>query len=117
MNGVVKIEGIKIYAYHGCLPEEAKNGQEYFVDVIAEGDISEAVSSDELSKTVDYCVVTEIVKKEMAIRSKLIEHVCGRILNSLVNKYPQIKFYVSVKKPNPPVNGDVTSATVTLVSS
>ena len=114
--GIIKVQGISIHAFHGCLPEEEKNGQEYFVDVIAEGDISEAVSSDDLSKTVDYCVITEIVKKEMAIRSKLIEHACVRILSSLVKKYPQIKFSVSVKKPNPPVNGDVTSVIVTLVS-
>ena len=112
--GIIKVQGISIHAFHGCLPEEEKNGQEYFVDVEAEGDFSTAVNADDLSKTVDYCVVYEIVKREMAIRSKLIEHVCGRILSSLLKKYPQIKFSVSVKKPNPPVNGVVTSAIVTL---
>ena len=110
----IKVEGIKIYAYHGYLPEEEKKGQEYIVDVIAEGDFSKAVSSDELKDAVDYCVVYDVVKKEMAVRSKLIEHVCGRILNALKKTYPEIKFSVSVIKPKPPVNGDVTNATITL---
>ena len=65
----VKIEGIKIYAYHGCLPEEAKNGQEYFVDVTAKGNFGKAIHSDELKDTVDYCVVYDIVKMQMSERN------------------------------------------------
>ena len=110
----IKIEGIKIYAYHGCLPEEAKTGQEYFVDVIAKGNFSKAIESDELKDTVDYCVVYDIVKMEMSVRSKLIEHVCGRILKSLKAAYPDCDFSVSVIKPTPPVNGDMKQAIVTL---
>lgn len=110
----IKVEGIKIYAYHGCLPEEEKKGQEYIVDVTAKGNFQRSLKTDELKDTVDYCMVYDVVKKEMAIRSKLIEHVCGRILASLKLIYPDIDFSVSVFKPKPPVNGDVRQAVVTL---
>ena len=112
--GKIKVQGISIHAFHGCLPEEEKNGQEYFVDVIAEGDLSKAVESDELKDAVDYCEVYDIVAEEMMIRSKLIEHVGGRILTTLKKKYPDYKFSVTVIKPNPPVNGEVESASITL---
>ena len=111
---ILKIEGIKLHAYHGCLPEEAKNGQEYIVDVVAKGDFTKAMNSDDLKDTVDYCVVYDVVKMEMSIRSKLIEHVCLRILKSLKESYPDITFSVSVIKPNPPVNGNVKQAVITL---
>ena len=112
--GIIKVAGISIHAFHDCLPEEEKNGQEYFVDVIAEGDLSKAVASDELKDAVDYCEVYDIVAEEMMIRSKLIEHVGGRILTALKKKYPDYKFSVTVIKPNPPVNGEVESASITL---
>ena len=112
--GTIKVEGIKIHAFHGCLPEEEKMGQEYFVNVTAEGDLSKAVASDELKDAVDYCEVYDIVSEEMMIRSKLIEHVGGRILVALKKKYPGYKFSVTVIKPSPPVNGDVENASVTL---
>jgi 7,8-dihydroneopterin aldolase/epimerase/oxygenase len=111
---VIKIEQIKLHAYHGCLPEEAEKGQIYYVDVSAEGDFSKAILSDNLADAVDYCVVYDAVKKEMATRSKLIEHVCGRIFVALKNIYPHVKITVTVIKPSPPVNGEVKQAVFTL---
>jgi dihydroneopterin aldolase len=110
----IKVEQIKIHAFHGCLPEEEKKGQIYYVNVSAEGDFSKVILSDDLGDAVDYCVVYEIVKKEMAIRSKLIEHVCGRIFTALKKEYPHYKLSVSVIKPAPPVQGDVKQAVFTI---
>lgn len=106
--GIINVNGIRVYAYHGCLPEEGIIGGEYVVDVRITGRFHQAEISDELSDTVDYCVVFETVKREMAIRSKLIEHVAKRIADGLRNDYPAVdKFEVKVTKINPPMNGDV----------
>lgn len=111
--GIILVNGIRSYAYHGCMPEEGKIGGEYVVDVEIDTDFSKASKTDELHDTVDYCVVHDCVKAEMAIRSKLIEHVAQRILDSLRKKYPAVKtFSVSVKKIAPPMNGDVQSVSV-----
>lgn len=106
--GIINVNGIRVYAYHGCLPEEGKIGGEYVVDVRITGEFERAEASDELADTVDYCVVFETVKREMAIRSKLIEHVAKRIVVALRVDYPSVeRFEVKVTKINPPMNGDV----------
>jgi dihydroneopterin aldolase len=108
--GKIEVSGIRIKAYHGCLPEEAIIGGEYIVDITIDSDFSKACLSDDLNDTVDYCAVYEIVKMEMAIRSKLIEHVAQRILSSLRAKFPDTKtFSVKVTKLVPPMNGAVDS--------
>jgi dihydroneopterin aldolase len=66
--GTININGIKIYAYHGCLEEEAIIGGNYIVDVKVETDFEEAAAKDDLTKTVDYVKVNEIVRREMGIR-------------------------------------------------
>lgn len=109
--GIINVNGIRVYAYHGCLPEEGIIGGEYVVDVRITGKFDAAEVSDELVDTVDYCVVFETVKREMAIRSKLIEHVAKRIIVGLRSDYPSVeKFEVKVTKINPPMNGDVRAA-------
>lgn len=112
--GVITVSGIKLYAYHGCMKEEAKIGSHYEVDILVEADLSEAAASDDLAKTVDYVVVNKAVEEEMAIRSKLLEHVAQRIIDKLADNYPEIVLMeVSVAKLNPPINGNVDRVVVT----
>ena len=107
------INNIRLYAYHGCLEEEAKIGGHYTIDVIIDADLTKAITSDDLSDTIDYCVVYEAVKREMAIRSKLIEHVAGRIAKAIKAVYPAIaSVTVRLTKHVPPVNGEMGSAVV-----
>ncbi|MBK5284472.1 MAG: dihydroneopterin aldolase [Bacteroidia bacterium] len=104
----IKISSIRLYAYHGCMPEEKLIGGWYEVDVEIEADINAAIESDNLSDTVDYSGVNEIVRKEMSVRCKLVEHVAGRIANALIIEMPRIKeVKVKVSKMNPPVSGEV----------
>ena len=86
----LQIKDIQCHAFHGCMEEEARIGGRFSVDVEVTGDFSEAVSADDLSVTVDYVIVHRIVKSEMAIRSRLIEHVAGRILREIKATFPQI---------------------------
>jgi dihydroneopterin aldolase len=113
MQGIIHVQDIKLYGYHGCLDEEACIGSDYIVDVIIRTDYSEAAKKDDLTQTVDYCNVYGIVKREMKIRSKLIENVAMRIASALKNELARIgKVSVTVTKINPPVNGDVGSVSV-----
>ncbi len=105
--GVIEVIGIRVHAYHGCLPEEARIGGRFRVDVRAEADFSAAEASDALPDTVDYGRVAAIVQAQMAVRSKLIEHAARRILDSLKLEWPWVRFRVRVVKERPPVGGDV----------
>ena len=80
MRHTVEINGIKLYAFHGCLPEETKIGGNYLVDVSVVTNFTEAATEDNLLKTVDYVVINKIVAEEMNIPSKLIEAVGQRIV-------------------------------------
>jgi dihydroneopterin aldolase len=112
MNKIV-IEGIKLYCYHGCLEEEARIGANYVVDVMMETDFSEAAKTDDLARTIDYVTVYEIVKKQMAVRSRLIEQPAQRIIDELKKQFPSLKYTeVKVSKINPPMNGDVEKVSV-----
>lgn len=111
--GVIIIGPIRVYGYHGCLPEEAIIGGEYSVIIKITADLYEAEKNDELSSTVDYCDVHDIVVREMKVRSKLIEHAAARIAEALKKELPQIETVeVSLAKMTPPMNGDVDQVCV-----
>jgi dihydroneopterin aldolase len=113
MKHTIEVNGIKIYAFHGCLPEEEKIGGHYMVDVMLNTNFSEAALTDELSKTVDYVLINHIVKEEMAIRSKLIEQVGQRIIDRIKREAKGIDFLrVKVTKLTPPINGDVDNVAI-----
>ncbi len=109
--GLIEVNGIRVFAFHGCLAEEARIGGHYRVDVQVEGDFAKAESTDDLSLTVDYGRVTTIVKEQMAQRSALIEHVARRILDALKAEWKApYHWRVRLVKERPPVQGDVEQA-------
>ena len=113
MKHTIEVNGIKLYAFHGCLPEEGRIGGYYLVDVSLQTDFSEAAISDELIKTVDYVDINKIVKEEMAIRSKLIEHVGQRIFDRIKKEVKNVdKLKIKVIKICPPINGDVENVAI-----
>jgi len=113
--GVIQVNNIKIYAYHGCLEEEAKIGSEYRVDVSVKANLKKSSITDELIDTVDYVHLNHIVKQEMAVRSKLLEEVVKRILNRIFKELSMVeKAKVSVAKLNPPIGGNVEEVVVIL---
>lgn len=114
---IISVEGIKLYAYHGCMEEEGKVGSQYQVDIRIEADVEQACMTDSLADTVDYVKVYEIVRDQMAIRSKLIEHVAKRILDHLHAEMKMIKSAeVSLYKLDPPIHGNVERVGITLKS-
>ena len=112
---LIEVSGIKLYAYHGCLEEEAVIGGHYIVDVAVEADVAESAKEDDLEKTIDYSTICEIVKNEMAERSKLIEAVAHRILAKIKATWGEVDLAsVTVRKINPPVDADVEEVSVTV---
>ena len=109
----IHINQIRVRANHGCWEEEAIIGGDYIVDVSLDLDFREAALGDDLSKTADYVVVKEIVYREMAVRSKLIETVAHRIMQHLKQELPfTTQVFVRVTKLNAPMGGQVESVSV-----
>lgn len=115
MQNTIEVNGIKLYSFHGCLVEEEKIGGHYTVNVSITTDFSASFLSDKLADTVDYVKINQIVGDEMAIRSKLIEHVGFRISERLKNEIKGlIKSRVKVIKHCPPIGGDVDDVAITI---
>lgn len=111
--GIIKLRNIRTFSYHGCLVEESKIGSDYRVDLEIEADLTTSMDSDELCDTVDYVHLNKIVIEEMAIRSKLLEHVAKRILVRVFKEIPAVKkVALDVTKLNPPIGGDVEAVTI-----
>ena len=104
----IDVHGIRLYSNHGCMEEEAIIGSHYEVNISVWADLSVSVQTDDLKDTVDYVALYEITKKEMGQRAKLLEVVCQRIIDRIMNEHPSVqKAFVTVAKLSPPINGDV----------
>lgn len=111
--GTIKLQNIRTYSFHGCLEEEARIGSDYRVDLEIKTDLRKSSISDELGDTVDYVLLNRIVTEEMAIRSKLLEHVAHRIIVRIFAEIPEVsRILLAVSKLNPPIGGDVEAVTI-----
>jgi dihydroneopterin aldolase len=113
--GLIEVNGIRVFAYHGCLEEEARIGGHYRVDISVQGDLQEAERTDRLDSTLDYGRITAVVMEQMAVRSALIEHVARRILDALRAEWgPGFQWRIRLVKQRPPIHGDVEEAVYVL---
>lgn len=111
--GIIKVENIRVFAYHGCLKEETKIGSDYRVDLEVKANLQPSSKSDKLGDTVDYVFLNRIIKEEMDIPSHLLETVAKRILKRIFKEDKLVKkATVWVSKLNPPIGGDVQRVTI-----
>ena len=114
--GKIELNGMKFFARHGCLESERLSGNEFLVDFECETDTSAAELSDCLDDTLDYSRVYAVVAREMERPCNLLEHLAGRIADSLAAEdIPGLgHFTIRVSKKNPPVGGECEWARVSV---
>ena len=111
----IKLENMEFHAFHGCLEHEQQLGNTFIVTVGMELDTSLAGATDELAHTLNYQLVYDVVKTQMEIPSKLIEHIGQRILEALFNEFPLLTgLELKLSKLNPPLGGKVDRVTIEL---
>lgn len=114
-SSYIFLKDICCYAYHGVAPQENIIGNEYIINLKLKVNISRAMQTDDVVDTVNYAEIHEAVKAEMAIPSKLLEHVCGRIVEKLFERFPDIEeIELRLSKRNPPMGADIDAAGVEL---
>ena len=88
------------------MPQEQTVGADFLVSVEAETDQTGAMESDILDDTVSYADMAEVVREEMAMPSRLVEHVAGRIGRRLTREFPTLSSVtVRITKVAPPIEG------------
>lgn len=113
MTTKILFENLKIYAFHGALPEETIIGTYYILNIEIHADLWKAVGTDDLIDTVNYAEINEIIHEQMKIPSKLMEHVAGRILKNIKIQFPQVSFVkIKITKTNPPMKGEMDGVSV-----
>jgi dihydroneopterin aldolase len=116
-NDQISIIGIKGFGYHGVFEHEARDGQDFFVDVVMNLDLSKASQTDSLDDTVDYGAITDLVISEiLGPRVQLIEKLAARIADSVLRKDRRIlSASITVHKPSAPVSAAVKDISVTII--
>lgn len=112
----IEIKGIKSFGYHGVFESEHIVGQDFFVDVALEVDLSRASDTDDVADTINYAEITDLVVEEVSgERVALIEKLAARIADRIRSTYPQIAAVsITVHKPQAPVNAQVQDIAVTI---
>lgn len=107
------IDRQKVFARHGVMPQEQAVGAYYYVSVEADIPQTDAVDSDQLTDTVSYADVAQLIQAEMDMPSRLLEHAAGRIARQLLSSFPLIS-HVKVRliKENPPMGIECKGAGV-----
>jgi dihydroneopterin aldolase len=108
-NDHIRIHNAVFYAYHGVAQDEQTLGGKFEVDVDMTCDLSAAMTSDGLSKTVDYEAVYGVVQTSVTGRKHyLLESVAHAIATEILKGFPRVdEVTVKVRKPHPPVKGVV----------
>jgi dihydroneopterin aldolase len=116
MRDCITITGVRGFGFHGVFEFEKRDGQEFIADVILFTDLQKASKSDALEDTIDYSRVTTLVKAEIEGPAvDLIEHLAGRIADSIKSQFSVIeKVAVTIHKPQAPVNENVADISVTI---
>lgn len=114
----IYLEDVRIYAYHGVLPEENIIGTYYILNIELHTDLWKAAESDDLNDTISYSDINDILHKEMKIKSQLLEHVAGRMISKIRDSFPQIDYIkLKITKTAPPMEGEMKGASIELEKS
>jgi len=112
----IRVTGIKAFGYHGVLPHEATEGQDFIVDLLVTVDLRAVSLSDDLTQTINYADLAQIAHDNIVgERVQLIERLAGRIAEEISSAYSQItSVSVTVHKPHAPVAVDFEDISVTI---
>ena len=111
--GIVKLEGMEFYAYHGYYDEEQQVGNKYNVELAISMDFQQAADTDRLQNTVNYESLYRMVEEEMLVSSRLLEHIAQRIATRILHTFGEVEWAeITLSKYNPPIDGICKSATV-----
>ena len=106
--GLITINNMEFFAYHGFFEMEQKTGNLFSISVTLETNTIFAELNDDIMGTINYQDIYEIVKREMNITSKLIENVAYRIKKSIFDFDNRIlSVQLEIKKINPAIGGKV----------
>lgn len=104
---LILLGNLRFYGYHGALPEEARLGQEFIIDLTIETDLRRAGQSDDVHDTISYADVFNLVRRMVeGERYNLLEALAENLAASVLKEHATAQAVtVRVTKPNAPIPG------------
>ena len=104
----VSLENIRLYGYHGASENERELGQRFEVDVEITADLSDAVRSDDMKRTVNYESVYRLIEREVVgEKYHLLETMADKIARDVLSQFGAEEVLVRVRKPSVPIAGSI----------
>ena len=109
------LKELRFRAFHGVLPQEREVGGDFIVTLRVGYPLQQAMETDDVNDTLDYAAVYAVVRHEMEQPSQLLEHVAGRIAQTLFLQFPAVTSVdLWLTKVTPPMGADCAGAGVEL---
>lgn len=115
----VKVDRMRIFANHGVFDMERSVGNEFEVTVMVDYPVTDAaLTHDSLQGTLNYVRLISIIKHEMGIPARLLEHVAARMITTIRREFAQAEtVVVEIVKLMPPIAGiSVSGVSIRLTS-
>ena len=104
MSDLISLTGLRVRGFHGVLPEERRDGQDFVVDVVLTVDTRAAAASDDLAATVDYgSLASRLAAVVSGEPVNLIETLAARLAEVCCADPRVISARVTVHKPSAPI--------------
>lgn len=115
---IVSLEGMEFHAFHGYYDYEREQGNDFVIDVHVTTDFDAAAQTDELSGTVNYETIYQIVNEEMQESTKLLERLAQRMITRMLQEFDTAtSIEISIAKKNPPIEGQIKQSRIRMVRS
>ncbi len=109
----IRVNGIRLYGYHGVLANERRHGQPFEIDVSVRTCLEPAGISDDLESTVDYVHIYRTVERVFSSGTyQLIEAVAEGIAAAVLAEFPVDETIVKIRKPAVEMPGPISSAEI-----
>ena len=113
----VQLQNLSFYAFHGVYEGEGHIGNTFQVDLTVKYD-ERHVKLDNLESIINYEKLFDIVKKRMAIPSRLLEEVAETIILKIRHKYSMVTaITISIFKLKAPLENFEGKVGITLHKS
>ena len=112
----ISLTGLRVRGWHGVLPEERRDGQEFVVDAVLHLDLREAGARDDLTRTVHYGVLAEDLAAVVAGEPvDLLETLAARLADVCLAAGRVERVELTVHKPQAPIPVPFADVSVTVV--
>lgn len=116
MGDQISLKGLRVRGFHGVLPAERRDGQDFVVDAVLHLDLREAAVSDELAATVDYGTLADRLAQVVAGEPvDLIETLADRLAQVCLSDPRVRSAEVTVHKPAAPIDVVFDDVAVTVI--